>query len=106
MTLFTDLPLPAVPSLLEAYPLASLAEALEWPDFMVFDLPFARLPELRQVVGLQDGAGLPCPAQVLVTTPIPCAQLADCGACAVPTRRGWKLACKDGPVFSLNQLKW
>jgi hypothetical protein len=106
MTLFTDLPLPRIPALLEAYPLASLVEALDWPDFLVFDLPLHRLSELKDVLGLPDGAGLPCQTQVLVTTPIPCVGLAHCGACAVPAQRGWKLACEDGSVFDLNQLKW
>ncbi len=106
MTLFTDLALPQVPASLEAYPLISLAEALDWPDFMVFDLPLTRLSELRKILSLPDGAGLPCPAQVLVTTPMPCAGLAGCGACAVPARRSWKLACEDGPVFDLSLLKW
>jgi len=106
MTMFTDLPLPAAPASLEAYPLASLVEALDWPDYLVFDLPLEHLPELRSVLGLPVGTGLTCPAQVLLTTSMPCAGLAHCGACAVPTRRGWKLACEDGPVFDLNQLKW
>jgi hypothetical protein len=106
MTLFTDLPLPVVPASLEVYPLASLVEMLDWPDFMAIDLPLERLSELRAVFGIPDGAGMPCPAQVLVTTPMPCAGLASCGACAVPARRGWKLACEDGPVFDLQLLKW
>jgi hypothetical protein len=106
VTLFTDLPLPRIPALLEAYPLASLVDALDWPDFLVFDLPLQRLSELREVLNLPDGTGLTCPTQVLVTMPMPCVGLAHCGACAVPARRGWKLACEDGPVFDLNQLKW
>jgi Iron-sulfur cluster binding domain of dihydroorotate dehydrogenase B len=106
ITLFTDLPLPRMPALLEAYPLASLKQVLDWPDFLAFDLPLQRLPELRDVLGLRDGSGLYTPSQVLVTPPMPCAGLANCGACAVPARRGWKLACEDGPVFDLSQLKW
>jgi len=50
ITLFTDLPLPRIPALLEAYPLASLVQVLDWPDFLVFDLPWQRLPELREVL--------------------------------------------------------
>ena len=106
MTLFTDLPLPRVPASLEAFPLASLVEALDWPDFLAFDLPLEGLSELRKVLGLPDGTGITCPTQVLITTPMPCAGLAQCGACAVPSRRGWKLVCEDGPVFELNQLRW
>jgi Iron-sulfur cluster binding domain of dihydroorotate dehydrogenase B len=109
MTLFTDLTLPMLPTALEVSPLASLKEALDWPDFMALDVPLTRLAELRSVLGpldVSNGAGLPCPAQVLVTTPTPCAGMAQCGACAVPALRGWKLACEDGPVFDLNLLKW
>jgi dihydroorotate dehydrogenase electron transfer subunit len=106
MTLFTDLTLPLLPVALEVYPLASLKEAMDWPDFIALDVPLARMTELRELLGLSNGTGMPCPAQVLVTTPIPCAGMAQCGACAVPARRGWKLVCEDGPVFDLNSLKW
>jgi dihydroorotate dehydrogenase electron transfer subunit len=106
MTLFTDLTLTILPAALEAYPLASLKESLDWPDFMALDVPMERLSELRATLGLSDRDWLPCPAQVLVTTSIPCAGMARCGACAVPARGGWKLACEDGPVFDLNLLKW
>ncbi len=106
MTLFTDLELPPLPAALEIYPLSSLPEALEWPDHLVVDLPLGKLEALRSIMGLQDGAILPCPAQVLVTTPMPCAGMAQCGACAVRGRRGWKLACEDGPVFDLKSLSW
>jgi dihydroorotate dehydrogenase electron transfer subunit len=44
--------------------------------------------------------------KALVMTPIPCGGIAECGACAVPAHRGWKLACRDGPVFNLNELAW
>lgn len=106
MTLFTDLPLPALPAAVEVYPLASLKEALDWPDQLVLDVPLERMEAIRQVLGISHGSILPCPAQVLVTASMPCAGLADCGACAVPGRRGWKLACKDGPVFDLRSLLW
>ncbi len=106
MTLFTDLPLPSLPAALEIFPLVTLHEALDWPDYLVLDLPLARLADLRNVLGLFDRAALPCPAEVLITTPMPCAGLGACGACAVPGLRSWKLACADGPVFNLMSLRW
>lgn len=106
ITLFTDLALPALPSAVEAAPLASLKDTLDWPDYLVIDLPRNRLDTLRQVLGLSVGEILPCPTQVVITTPMPCLGMAQCGACAVPGRRGWKLACEHGPVFDLNSLKW
>jgi hypothetical protein len=106
ITLFMDAPLFQLPSSLEAYPLRSLPEMLDWAQFLALDVPLECLSGLRAVMGLEAGQGLPCPAQVLVHAPMPCAGLADCGVCAVSARRGWKLVCKDGPVFDLDQLDW
>lgn len=106
VTLFTDLPLPALPSWLEVYPLGALPEALSWPDYLALDLPRELLPGLSTLLGLEDSHQLPCPTQALVWTPMPCGALAGCGACAVPARRGYKLACEDGPVFDLKALAW
>ncbi len=106
MSLYTDLNLPRLPAAVEVHPLEGVKDALEWADFLVLDVPLDRLEQLRSVLGLSRGAVLPCTAQALVTTAMPCAGMALCGACAVPARRGWKLACVDGPVFDLGVLKW
>jgi dihydroorotate dehydrogenase electron transfer subunit len=106
VTLFTDSTLPGLPASVEIYPLASLRESLNWPDLLAFDLPMRRLPDLRGLLGLDAHQPLPCQAQALIWTPMPCAGIGECGACAVPVRRGYKLACADGPVFPLNALDW
>jgi NAD(P)H-flavin reductase len=106
VALFTDAPLPALPTAMEAYPLSALPESLAWADFLALDLPVERLASLRGNLGLKPGERLPGPAQALVAAAMPCAGLAECGACAVPARRAWKLACRDGPVFDLNDLDW
>jgi hypothetical protein len=106
VTLYTNASLPALPSTLEIYPLASLREALNWPDLLALDLPLERLPALHGLLNLHPGDPLPCQAQALIWTPMPCAGIGECGACAVPTRRGYKLACADGPVFQLHTLEW
>ncbi len=106
ITLFTDLPLPKLPAAMEVYPLASLKESMDWPDFLALEVPLENLPQVSDTLGISSRGLLPCPAQVLVTTPMPCAGVAQCGACAVPGRRGWKLVCEDGPVFPLNGLQW
>jgi len=103
---FTDVPLPPVPAAYEVNPLRLLPEALDWADFLALDAPLPRLAGLRGVLGIRSEQRLPCPAQVLVYTPMPCGGMAECGACAVPARRGWKLACQDGPVFDLDDLDW
>ena len=106
VTLFTGGRLPVLPADIEIYPLQELPAAIAWADFLALDLPLESLPQLRQILGLSPGERFPCPAQALVATGMPCAGLAACGACAVPGRRNWKLACKDGPVFELNEMEW
>lgn len=103
---FTDAALPKLPASIEAYPLVALPEALSWADFLAVDLPAAKIPELRACLGLEAQERLSCQTQVLITTPMPCAGIADCGACAVPGKHRWKLACKDGPVFDIQDLEW
>lgn len=103
---FTNAVVPSLPVTYELNPLHLLPDALKWADFMVLEASLTRLPTLRKQLGLPAGQYLSCPAQILVLTPMPCAGQAECGACAVPARRGWKLACVDGPVFDLSELEW
>jgi dihydroorotate dehydrogenase electron transfer subunit len=102
VTLFSDSPLAGLPYALEVSPLAALPEALPWADFLALDLPLEKLEGLRLLLGAEEP--LRCPAQALIYTPMPCGGAAECGACAVPARRGFKLACKDGPVFNLREI--
>ncbi len=105
IVLFSDQPPAALPAEIEIQPLATLPEAIPWADFWAFDLPVESLPALRETLALPPHAALPAPAQALVTLPMPCAGIGECGACAVPLRRGkYALACKNGPVFNLNVL--
>jgi len=104
MALFTDAPLPPLPSVLEAFPLEELPVALSWADFLALDVPLPALPELLSRLGAGDDQPLPVAGQVLVRAAMPCAGVGACGVCALPVRRGWKLACSDGPVFDLGDL--
>ncbi|HBX69004.1 MAG TPA: hypothetical protein DEH25_06395 [Chloroflexi bacterium] len=105
VVIFSAAPLPAMPPAVEIQPLSALPEALAWADFWALDLPVEKLPSLRQMLGLEPQAYLPRPVQALLTLPLPCAGVGECGACAVPLRRkSYALACKDGPVFDLKQV--
>jgi NAD(P)H-flavin reductase len=106
ITFCADAPLPPLPASVEVVPLSTLPDVLTWADFLALDIPLPKLSGIRALLGLRDEQHLPCPAQVLIHTAMPCAGTAECGVCAVPTRRGWKLACQDGPVFDLNLLEW
>lgn len=88
----------------EVLPLDSLGEALNWTDYLAFDLSPTALPALKKRFGLAAHTPMPVPAQVLVQVPMPCGGMGECGLCAVDQRRGWKLACKDGPVFDFNEI--
>ena len=109
VTLFCDLSgelsWRSLPDALEVSPLATLKDALAWADYLALDIPLQRLSERYALVGLMPGDILPCAAEVLVATAMPCTGLADCGACAVKGRQHWLLACEDGPVFAWERLE-
>jgi hypothetical protein len=107
IAVFSSVPLPQLPPAIEIHKLRDLKDNLPWADFLAIDIPVKTLPDLRRRLGLDDYGRLPCQAQVLVTIPMPCAGIGDCGACAVQTqKRNYRLACKDGPVFDLKELDW
>jgi hypothetical protein len=92
-----------LPADVEVHPLASLEEVLAWADFLAVDADRESLPGLRERLGRRNQ--LAAEIQVLVRTGMPCGALAECGVCAVRVRNGWKMACKDGPVFDWNELQ-
>lgn len=104
--------LPAsLPAEVEVLSLESLAEAPAWADYLAAELAPGGLAALRNRLGLSALSVLPIAAQALLDVAMPCGGVAECGLCAVKTRarsggrRGWKPACKEGPVFDLNDLE-
>ena len=104
VALVSNLELPDLPPEVEIQPLSALPEVAQWADYLALDLPRESLPELREKLGLGEQAKVMFDAQALVVTPMPCGGMAECGLCAVTARRGWKMACRDGPVFDLGEL--
>jgi len=102
VTLLTDTPPAGLPAALEISPLASLPEIARWADYLAIDLRREQLPEWLPLLSPLFKGGY---AQLLIGTPLPCAGLAECGVCAIRTRSGYRLACKDGPVFDLSELE-
>jgi hypothetical protein len=94
-----------LPEEVEVLPIDMLPEALSWADFLALEAPTTALSSIRERLALKPFQRPSCDTQVLVTTPMPCAGLAECGVCAISTVDGWKLACVDGPVFDFNQLE-
>jgi NAD(P)H-flavin reductase len=94
-----------LPAVVEVQPFSQLPAAMAWADYLAVDLPAVEFPHLTGWLGFTNGQNYPCPVEVLLRGVFPCGGLADCGVCAVKTRKGYQLACKDGPVFNLNDLE-
>jgi NAD(P)H-flavin reductase len=103
VAIFTDLPLPRLPTQIEANPLKALPEGLPWANFLAFDGPPEAYQNTQELLGLPVNAALPCEAQALVFSPMPCGGIADCGVCAIKwDGKKNKLICVDGPVFPIK----
>jgi hypothetical protein len=101
LVLLTDHPPTDLPTAIEISPLAALAETLRWADTLLLDLPRSLLPEVLKQTAEAAYSG---EAQALVSTPLTCGGMSECGVCAVTLRKGHRLACKEGPVFDLKTL--
>jgi len=104
VVLVSDLELTGLPPEVEIQPVSALREVVQWADYVAMDLPRESLTGLREKLGPTEQARVKIEAQALVLAPMPCGGMAECGVCAVSLRRGWKMVCKDGPVFDLDQL--
>jgi hypothetical protein len=94
-----------IPLSVEVLPRAALPEAARWADYAALDIPREQIESLLASPPLSESlSSLSGYAQVFVETDVPCGGMAECGVCAVSTRNGVRLACKDGPVFGLDEL--
>ncbi|MBV6396801.1 MAG: Dihydroorotate dehydrogenase B (NAD(+)), electron transfer subunit [Anaerolineales bacterium] len=104
IVLVCDSPPQDLPDEIEIQPLASLEEVCRWADYLAFSAGRANWIEWRaRLARLKQAAG-PREAQGLIHAPMPCAGLAECGACALPVASVWKWVCRDGPVFNGFEL--
>ncbi len=103
LSLWTERHPPSLPPQVEWTP--DLSAALEWADYVALDVSPARLRAPLDELGISAESLLATPTQVLVTIEMPCG-FGGCFACYVPGRKGWKLACREGPVFDAGDLKW
>jgi NAD(P)H-flavin reductase len=88
----------------EVQPLAALDEILQWADYLAVDVDRENLSQLKERLGGRNQLSAVRDAQVLIRTSMPCGGVAECGVCAVVTRSGWQMACKDGPVFDWREI--
>ena len=104
VVLVTDSIAENLPDDVEVQPLSALAEILEWNDYVAFDVARENLQGLMERLGKRNQLSALNEAQILIRTPVPCGGVAECGVCAVTTKSGWKMACKEGPVFRWNDI--
>lgn len=115
IVLLCDSHLDHLPDAVEAQPVSALSEIIAWADYIAFDVARDNLPGLSERVFIGNparalparvatGGGGRNEAQVLIRTPLACGGMAECGVCAVTGKPGWKMACKDGPVFNWNDF--
>lgn len=93
-----------MPDEVEAQPLSALEAVLEWADCAALDVARENLPGLQQRLDVMKQVPALKDAQALIRTPVPCGGVAECSVCAVTVKSGWKMACKDGPVFLWGEL--
>jgi hypothetical protein len=93
-----------LPADVEIMPLGQLGDVLEWADYLALDLAENQRGQWELAVGVTGGQKLPFFGQALLRSPIVCGGTGECGVCAVKTSTGWSLACKDGPVYDLENL--
>ncbi len=90
-----------IPSSVEVASLSDLQANLDWPDYLAVEI---ERKDLTELTALLEEATPGFTGQVLVNTAMPCDGMGKCGVCAVKTSHGWRLACADGPVFTLKEL--
>jgi NAD(P)H-flavin reductase len=95
-----SLPLPPQVELLKP---AELHDAILWADACATALPLHEISTL--IEGMRLSSAEASKFEVLIDTPLACGN-ARCGVCSVQTKKGWQLACKDGPVFHLGELQY
>lgn len=104
VVLVSDREVENLPDDVEVQPLSAAGEIAQWADWVAFDSARENLPGLKEMLGKPDQARAMADVEILVRTPVPCGGAGECGVCAVVMKSGWKMACKDGPVFRWNEF--
>lgn len=93
-----------LPNEVEVQPLSTLGDVAAWADYIAIDVAREKLVGLKEMMRGQNQTSNKSETQVLIRTPLPCGGIAECGVCAVTLKSGWKMACKDGPVFDWGEI--
>jgi hypothetical protein len=94
-------PISNLPPAVELLPSAS--EGMDWADYIAIDLGEVDRVRIETLPPGSLKRAKAAKIEVLLTPPMPCG-FGGCGVCAVKGKRGWLLACLDGPVFDWKSL--
>jgi dihydroorotate dehydrogenase electron transfer subunit len=95
-----------IPPQIELADTDQIQDLLSWADLTAIDVSMDRISQLGELTTKFDKLIMGKNIQVLVHTSMPCGGIAECGICAIKTVQGYKLACQEGPVFNLAELKF
>lgn len=104
VTLVTDLPVLDLPAEIELLPELELSQLKNWADYVAFILKPDQIEPARQALDFAPQIPHSLTVEIQVEVPMICDEVSACGVCGEQTTRGWRLACKDGPVFPLDVL--
>lgn len=104
VSVFTNQALSDLAPEIEVLPLEEIGQVMDWADYLAVVLKPGQVNAFHNRLQLNAGRKTSFAAEIMVEIPMICDESSGCGVCAVYTSRGWRLACKDGPVFALDDL--
>jgi NAD(P)H-flavin reductase len=90
-----------LPPLIEVLKESELEDAIAWSEGCAIAVPQVQVSRLPGILPLKPADRHKM--EVMIDAPFVCGN-SQCGVCAVETRHGWKLACKDGPIFPYGEF--
>ena len=104
VTLLSNLPLDDLAPEVELLSMDELNPILKWADYLAAALVPESIDHVNQILASGYNRSRALQVEVMLHTPMVCDENSACGVCGISTTHGWKLACKDGPVFDLDEL--
>lgn len=98
---WANTPLSSLPPAVEL--LTNVSEGFNWADYIAVDLGEDDLSQNANFPAGKLDHAQARKIEALITPPMPCG-FGGCGICAIKAKRGWHLACLDGPVFDWKSL--
>lgn len=94
-----------LPAAIEIQAFSDLSNIVSHPGYVVTEIDATHDLDVSEKIKEEiPEALLKHQGQVLIYTAMPCIGMAECGVCAIKTKKGWRFTCKDGPVFLLKDL--